>query len=87
MQSNELTLTAKASYQYELMDTAKWAEAYRVLDARRLMPAPVKRYPHGLATGYLEAALSLHPQAVIAAGASLNTDGDGLVAGSFTYTF
>ncbi|EPC5194032.1 exo-alpha-sialidase [Edwardsiella piscicida] len=87
MQSNALTLTAKASYQYELMDTAKWAEAYRVLDARRLMPTPVKRYPHGLATGYLEAALSLHPQAVIAAGASLNTDGDGLVAGSFTYTF
>ncbi|BET80466.1 Sialidase [Edwardsiella anguillarum] len=87
MQSNELTLTAKVSYQYELMDTAKWAEAYQVLDARRLMPAPVKHYPHGWATGYLEAALSLHPQAVIAAGASLNTEGDGLVTGSFTYTF
>lgn len=87
IQPQDLALTAKLTWQYELMNTERWAEEYTVLDSKRTMSAPVKKYNHGLTTGYLEASFNINQQAVVVAGASLNTDGDGIIGGAIRYYF
>lgn len=86
-QSVDLTLTTKISYQYELMNSARWAESYIVLNARRLMPSPVKNYSSGFIRGTLEANFDINKRVTITAAASLDTDGERRINGVIKYAF
>lgn len=87
LQEQDLTLSARASYQYELMNTDSWAETSTVLDVQRRMAAPLRKYQAGLTTGYLEAALQINPQASVVASGALDSAGDKAISGVLSYYF
>lgn len=86
-QATSLILTAKITYQYELMNSDLWAENYTVLDAHRTMTPPVKKYDGGLTSGFVEASFNINKKTNIVAAASLNTAGDRYIGGTVTYSF